>query len=157
MSNETFDPDVFMQQTVDAPMATDYLLCPEGYFQAMVDDFENDKAFASGEKDGRRWVKLNVPFSIQDPGVLAALGRDKITVRGSWFIDFEEGSSAPSTKPGTNVLLGRLRSALNQNSGPWNFSMLKGAGPVTVRVKHRADSRDSSKVYAEVVDVAPVR
>ena len=154
--SDVFDPEVFMNQTIDSPMSIDWELPPEGYFQAMVDDFDtSEKFFRRGSSDKGPWVIFNCPFSILDPAVLAKLGRDKVVVRGGWFLEFD--GAALSTDKSKNVMIGRLRNALGQNSGTWSLPMLKGAGPVMVQVKHRADKNDPEKKYAEVVNVAPVR
>ena len=34
-----FDPDAFMQTTVDQPLETEYVLVPQGEYVAMIDDF----------------------------------------------------------------------------------------------------------------------
>ena len=34
-----FDPDAFMQETVDQPLAVDRTLCPEGEYRFTIDDF----------------------------------------------------------------------------------------------------------------------
>jgi hypothetical protein len=150
-----FDPDTFMQQNVDAQLDTIIQQCPEGEYKAMIDDFTNDafRTFQS-KNDGRDFTVFAPPFVIQDPNVGAQLGRDKVTVfHKGMFLDLDAAGGLDTGK-GKNVDLGRLREAVGQNkAGPWNFNMLKGAGPVIVKVVHEADQRDKEKKYARVTKV----
>jgi hypothetical protein len=158
-----FDPNNFMSQNVDAPMATEMRLVPEGEYQAMIDSFEAEKAFNeikwndrnTGEE--RSAVQFSLPFSILDEALKAELERDRIIVYAKMFLDFDD-NGALSAAPDKNVTLGRIRAAVGQNgAGPWNFSMLQGQGPVMIRVTHRADKNNPERKYVEVSRVAPVR
>ena len=148
----TFDPNVFMQQTVNAALDTVIQQCPEGEFKAMIDDFDASafRTFQS-KKDGHDFTVFSPPFVIQDPTVAATLGRDKVVVfHKGMFIDVDATGGLDSSK-GKNVDLGRLRDAVGQNgTGPWSFNNLKGAGPGIVKVIHEADSKDPEKKYARV-------
>lgn len=155
----TFDPNTFMQQTVDAPMATEYELCPEGEFQAMIGNFDSESLFSSGtyndKKTGeeKEWVRWRLPFVIQDPTVLAKMERESVTVPADDFLDLKNG--LPDTGKGKNVLLGKIRDAVKQNQAGWNFQMLQGAGPLLVRVKHVTGNDDVKR--AKVINAAPIR
>jgi hypothetical protein len=152
-----FDPAAFLNTTVNEPMSTEFLLCPEGEFQAFIDAID-EKCFESiefdskqrpGEKDTMN--KFNPPFIIQDASVKAAMERDKVVVRAQIILDFEPDGTL-STGKGKNVKLGQLREAVNQNQPPWNFSMLSGAGPLMVKVSHRniAKKGEEARFMAEV-------
>ena len=82
-----FDAETFMQQTVDAPLETEYLLCPEGEYQAIIGDFtfealeQIDFIYKKGQRAGMpgSMTKFNIPFSIQDDKVKLELGRDTVS------------------------------------------------------------------------------
>lgn len=159
----TFDPNTFMNQTVDAPKGDTIIQqCPEGEFRAMIDDFD-ENAFFSGEagekakNPGKPYTIFSPSFVIQDDAVAAELGREKVTVRHKgMFLDFASDGSLDFSK-GKNVDLNRLRDSVGQNvQGPWSFNMLKGAGPVMVKVVHEADKNDSEKKYARVSKVTKI-
>lgn len=159
----TFDPDTFMNQTVDAPVGdTTIPQCPEGEYQAMIDDFDAN-AFRSfdakeGSKNaGKSYTVFSPPFVIQDAAVQAELERDKVVVfHKGIFLDFDSSGALDFSK-GKNVDLNRLRDAVGQNvQGPWAFSQLKGAGPVMVKVVHEADRNDPEKKFARVTKVVKI-
>jgi hypothetical protein len=157
--DKSFDPDVFMQQTVDNPMDTVIRQCPEGEFPAMIDDFEAAKAFRTFDKkegDGTFTV-FSPPFVIQDEAVKAELERDKVVVyHKGMFVDIGPDGGLDTAK-GKNVDIGRLREAVGQNApGNWGFGQLKGAGPVMVKVVHEPDKADPEKKYARVTKVTRI-
>jgi hypothetical protein len=49
------------------------------------------------------------------------------------WLDVDDNGNL-DTSEGRNVGLGRLRKALGQNEGAWNPPMMKGKGPVMVKV-----------------------
>lgn len=157
-----FDPDVFMNQTVDQPMDTTVQQCPEGEFRAMIDDFDSS-AFRSfegkeGSKNpGKSYTVFEPPFVIQDAAVQAELQRDKVVVRHvGMFLDFGQDGNLDYSK-GKNVDLGRLRDAVEQNKpGAWSPKQLKGAGPVMVRVIHQEDPKNKERKYARVSRVTKI-
>lgn len=153
-----FDADIFLQQSVEGQLDTSVPQCPEGEFRAILDDFDKT-AFrtSTSEKTGKDFTVFSPPFVIQSPEVQAQLGRDKVVVfHKGMFIDTDAAGALDMTK-GKNTGLGALRDALNQNSGgPWNFNMLKGAGPVMVKVVHEADKKDAEKKYARVTKVVKI-
>jgi hypothetical protein len=153
-----FDPDTFMEQSVDGPMDTQVKQVPEGEYRAIIDDFDVEKAFRTftSNKNGKDYTVFSPPFVIQDDAVAADLGRDKVSVfHKGMFIDFNDAGGI-DTSSGKNVDLGKLRDAVGQNKGPWKFTMLKGAGPVMVKVAHDTDKDDPSKKYARVVRVVKI-
>jgi hypothetical protein len=159
----TFDPDTFMNQTVDAPKGDTVMQqCPEGEFRAMIDDFDSN-AFRSGEageqakNPGKPYTIFSPGFVIEDAAVAQMLGRDKVVVgHKGMFLDFAADGSLDFGK-GKNVDLNRLRDAVGQNvAGPWSFANLKGAGPVMVKVVHEPDRKDPEKKYAKVTRVTKI-
>lgn len=163
----TFDPDTFMNQTIDQPLADEYVLCPEGEYPAMIDDFDtkvfrtNEFTYKKGPNAGLpgEMTTLNLPWVIQDPKAQAALNRDRVVVPQPIILDFDENGML-DWGVNKNVNLGRVRSAVGQNQpGPWSISKLRAQGPCMVRVIHREITRkDNSKMkVAEVDRVVPIR
>lgn len=141
----SFDPDTFMQQTIDQPLETDFRLCPPGEFQAMIDDFTSEAfeqiqfTYKKGDKAGQDGVmtKFNLPFTINDEKAKQELGRDKVVVTKQMILDVVPGTNQLDWGPNKNIELGRVRAATGQNNpGAWAVSNLRGAGPVMVKVEH---------------------
>lgn len=162
-----FDADEFMTQTVDQPLETEFKLCPEGEFPMMIDDFDSraivtyEFVYSKGDRAGQdgSMTKLTLPFIVNDDGAKALLGRDKVIVPTDFILDLDDtGHLAHGTNK--NVKLGQVREAVNQNqSGPWSFAQLRGAGPFMGRVKHvDITLKDGSKIKkAEVVRFVKMR
>ena len=157
-----FDPDAFMQQTVDEPMATTLLGVPEGEYTAMVGDFDS-KAFRTVSVTNKNTgiasdrAVLEVPFLINDDTLKAKLGREQITHRETFWLDMTADGRL-DTGPDKNVRLGQLRSALGQNSAnaPWAPSMLRNMGPVRIVIKTTSDKRDPDKKYTNITKYAKI-
>ncbi len=145
---EQFDPEAFMQETTEEANSTAYLQLPEGEYQAVVDKVENPKSFPRKDGDGHTII-MNVVYAVSGQPVNEELGQDPIRVRQGLFLDFK-GNNLDFGK-GKNVGLGRLRAALNQNSGAWNPKRMEGAGPVLIKVSHRIDKNGNPQ--AEVKSV----
>lgn len=140
-----FDPDAFMNQTVEGENDTKFEPIPEGEYPAVIDTIQ----FRSVDTKAGPRVVLDVMYELQDAAVKEQLGRDSLKVRQSIFIDTTP-SGAIDLGRGKNVGLGKLRAAVNQNTPGWQPAMLQGAGPVLVKVGHRPDKNDPSVVFAEV-------
>lgn len=150
-----FDADKFLNQTVNAPMSTSTIPVPEGEYKAIVDDGDKAITFREGGTD-RNGNDLSpqcvVLFSILDDSVKTKLNRDKVLVPHNIWLDVK-GDDLDLSE-GKNVGLGRLRKALGQNDGAWNPQMMKGKGPVMVKVTQRSDKNDPTIKYSEVARVA---
>lgn len=139
-----FDPDTFMQQNVDQPLETEYVLVPQGEYVARIGDFTSD-AFERIDFDYKRGAragtpgvmhKFNCPFIIQDEAVKAELQRDEVTIFKQIILDLNDDGGLDFGK-NRNIDLGRIRAAVGQNdAGPWSIARLRGAGPVMVKVVH---------------------
>lgn len=161
-----FDPETFMQQTIDAPLETEYALVPEGEYRATIDDFTSeafeqiDFTYKKGQRAGQpgTMTKFSCPFVIQDDAVKAEMGRDKVVVTKQINLDFDETGGIAKGK-NRNIELGRVMSACGLNAQGSSVSQLRGAGPVMVKVVHREGERkDGSKwKRAEVDAVAAIR
>jgi hypothetical protein len=155
-TDQTFDADAFMTTNVDTPMATALSGVPEGEYTAMVGDFDSSAFKTITTKNGPRPV-LEVPFSIQDDALKAKLGREQVTHRETYWLDFVPNTAVLDTGPDKNVRLGALRAALNQNgAGPWNPSMLKNMGPVRIVIKTTSDKTDPEKKYTNITKYAKI-
>lgn len=164
----TFDPATFMEQNIDQPLQDEWVLCPEGEYQAVIDDFTAESAFRTNEfvyKKGANaglpgeMTTFNVPWIIQDDRVKLELGQDRVVVFQPIILDFDQNGQL-DVGTNKNVKLGQLRTAVGQKSmQPWGIQRLKNAGPCMVRVKHREiELKDKTKKkIAEVDRVVPIR
>lgn len=144
-----FDTSTFLNQTVDEPLATQTKPVPEGEYLAMVDSFGDTPVREVNTKNGPRLI-LRVPYLIQDEGLKATLQKDPIRVFQDLWLDVDD-SGRLLTGGEYNVRLGQLRAAVGQNgSGPWTPARLAGAGPVRIKVTHRADEKNPEVKYTEV-------
>jgi len=150
-----FDADKFLNQTVNAPMSTSTVPVPEGEYKAIVDDGDKAISFREGGTD-RNGNDLSpqcvVLFSILDDALKVKLNRDKVLVPHNIWLDVK-GDDLDLSE-GKNVGLGRLRKALDMNDGAWSPNMMKGKGPVVIKVTQRSDKNDPTIKYAEVARVA---
>lgn len=142
-----FDPDAFMATGVDGGNSTTSLPVPIGEYIAVISDVKKPRAI--GDNYG-----MDITYDIQDAAVKEALGRDKVTVRQTLWLDIDGETGGLDMGKGKNVGLGRLREALNMNSGPFNPNMLNGAGPVRVVVSHAEDKKNPGQYFANVANVA---
>jgi hypothetical protein len=121
----TFDPSNFLNATFTEANATQSEPVPIGEYNAVIEKVE---AATWQSKDGTSsGLKLNVFWNVDDAGVKAALGRDKVVVKQDIMLDMNEQGGLDMGK-GRNVTLGRLRDAtgLNVNGQPFSPTMLTG-------------------------------
>jgi hypothetical protein len=155
-----FDAEKFLNQTIEEPMSTVVIPCPEGEFKAFVDDGDKAVTFREGgtDRNGERLspqcVVLFAIMGDQLPNQI--LKRDKVLVPMNCWLDLTADGSSLDLNEGKNVSLGRLRKALDQNEGKWNPMMMKGKGPVMVKVSQRSDKQDPTIKYAEVNRVSKI-
>lgn len=150
-----FDPDTFMDGDVEGEMDTVIVPVPVGDYQAIIDKVEARQIEGKDGKPDR--VVCDVIWEVHDNAVKELLGRDKVTVKQSLWLDTLD-SGALDLGPGKNVGLGKVRAALGQNKPgeKWSLRMLNGAGPAMIKVGHRPDKNDPSVTYAEVKSVGMV-
>jgi hypothetical protein len=155
----TFNTEQFLNQQYDKALDTQLLLPDEGEYLAVTGPVgaDNFRSYdiRKGERAGTKGYGLDIDMILQDDTVKAKIGREP-KVRWSTMLDMTPDNTALDFGPGKNVRIGQLRKALGQNDNgkPWHFGMLSGQ-ILKVKVKHRVDAQDSSKVYAEVAAVAP--
>lgn len=145
-----FNPEAFLTQQETGALSTKFEPVPDGEYPAMIGADENSvkaRTTASGR------AILDVTWEINDPDLASRLGKDRITIRQSVFLDLTPQGTLDRAK-GKNVQLGRLRDALGQNdpSRPWSPLNLRGAGPAKIRVTSR--SGDDDTIYNDVKGVA---
>jgi hypothetical protein len=143
-----FDPELFMNTNFAEANATKVIPCPAGEYNGIIEDVKT-RVLDSGQ------VLMDVVWNIDDVKAKEKSGRDKLTVRQSVWLDFENGNLAFGE--GKNVGLGRLRAALNQNAAgkPWSPAMLKGQ-VAKVKVTHRPD-KTTGDLYDQVSAVSALR
>lgn len=162
-----FNPEDFMNQTVDQPLQFERTLVPEGEYRAMIDDFTSEafETFSFTYKKGPRagsegqMHKFTCPIVIDDDAVRASMQMDKVRVYQTCTLDFDDQGNLQQG-PNRNIDLGKLRHAVGQNNaGPWSIGMLRGAGPFMVKVQHRTGKRKDGTDFklAEPVRFAPIR
>lgn len=166
-----FDPEAFMNDTIDKPLETDRKLIPPGEYKMMIDDFEAAKAIENVEfeyKKGDRagtpgnMYTFNCPCVIQDSETLKQeLGLDKLTVYKRMILDLDPTTFKLLWGPNKNTDLGQLRKAVGQNDEGmvWAVARLRGAGPFMGRVESKTGKRKDGTAFEsrEVGRVAPIR
>jgi hypothetical protein len=149
-----FDPNAYMNLQTDASFETSYTPVPENEYPAAIDTAKLEVVKFKDKDTGVEEHRLvgRIIWNILDDAVKAALGMTKVVVRQDVFIDLTPTGQFDTAK-NKNIDLGRIREALGQNSGPWSFQMLNGAGPAYIKVTQRPDKNDSSKIYNDVKGV----
>lgn len=128
----SFDPNLFVQATVEGVLSTQYTAVPEGEYQAIVKEVKGRMA-----KDS---AVLDVSWIIDDESVRELTGMDEPTVRQTIFLDVTE--TGLDLGKGKNVQLGRLREALGQNTGAaWSPAHMEGK-VATILVTQRVVTTD---------------
>jgi len=147
-SDSTFDPATFMAQETAGPMETRYTPVPTDDYTATIDDV--------GVRETGDAIVLDITHLIHDAELAEKMGMDRLVVRQGIFLDIEP-NGVIALGPNKNVKLGRLREAVGQNKpGPWNFQMLKGAGPLRISVSIKPDREDPTILYNRVDKTLPL-
>ena len=141
-----FNPTQFENVEYSDANDTTIIPVPEGDFPGVAKKYE-----FRALKDGK--VVVDVTWSINDPEVTQATGRDENTVRQGVFLDLTE-SGTLDMGTGKNVALGRLRDALGQNKPgkPWRWGDLVG-GVAMLKITHRVVD-ETGDIFAEVKKVS---
>ena len=150
MSNDLFDVSELSEANVSSANSTNIIPCPEGEFPAIIKKFD----IRAWSKDDRSGVMLDVHLDIDDANAREVTQRDEVIVRHSCSLDVIKGPNGKpmiDERPGTNIDLGRLRTAVGMNiqGQDFNLNMLIGQ-PVKVLVTHRQNPDNPEEVYAEV-------
>ena len=150
MSNDLFDVSELSEANVSSANSTNIIPCPEGEFPAIIKKFD----IRAWSKEDRSGVMLDVHLDIDDANAREVTQRDEVIVRHSCSLDVIKGPNGKpmiDERPGTNIDLGRLRTAVGMNTQgqDFNLNMLIGQ-PVKVLVTHRQNPDNPEEVYAEV-------
>jgi len=146
MTGSTFDPNTFLDGSVEGQFETNYTPYPPKEYTGMI------KSVAAREAAGQ--TVLDIIWIILDEKLKADMNMDECQVRQGIFLDIEP-SGALAFGANKNVDLGRLRAAVGQDDPrkPWAPRMLIGAGPATINVINKPDKNDPAKLYNNVKGV----
>lgn len=158
MDMTAFNPELFLNSTIETALSTELLLIQEGEYTAVSAPVtaESFQTFdiKKGDRAGQKAVRLDIVWQINDDsGALKEyLGRPP-TVRQGIMLDIKADGTLENGK-GRNVTLGQVREALGQNmtGRPWNFGML-GGQVAKIKVKHNLYN---GKTFAEVAAVTKI-
>lgn len=141
-----FDIDQFMSSATTEANSTSLEPIPVGEYTGIIDEVKLTP------RDDR--YPLDITWVLTDADLQAKLGRDRITVRQTVWLDMKPEGGLDTGK-GKNVGLGRLREALGLNAPgkPFSLSMLRGAGPAIVSVTQQPKKDDDSIIYNNVKGV----
>ena len=151
--SQMFDPNTFMDMTVQDANSTVSVPVPAGEYIAFIETVAA-RQWNSKDDPSKAGMALDVTWNIDDQNVKQLLERDKVTVKQGIMLDVTEHGGLDMGK-GKNVGLGRLREAvgLNNPGQPFGFKMLEGR-PAKIVVSHRPDPKQPEVIYAEVKAVA---
>ncbi|UOF77844.1 hypothetical protein [Bacteriophage sp.] len=146
----SFDPSSFLHATTTESNDTQLVPVPEGEYIAIAEKVDM-RQWKKKDDPSATGLALDITWNIDDAGVKAALGREKVTVRQGIMLDVTDDGTGLDMGKGKNVGLGKLREALdlNQPGRPFAPSMIEGR-MCKVQVKHRLDPQDAEKIYSEV-------
>ena len=134
-----FDPATFLDATISEsnerrpPLAVMNPEDPQGHYVALV----GEVVPKSGEKDGKPWLRMDVPLIIQVPASVQATGvPPQLTVRDSVFIDLTiEGTIDMGKGRNNRQRIYREAMGLNIAGQPFSWRMAQGK-MLKVSIKH---------------------
>lgn len=145
-----FSPEQFLSTIVADSNDTKFVPVPAGEYTALVGEVKA-RSWVSKQDPSKSGVALDVTWEIDDAGVKALLGREKVTVKQGLMLDLTEAGTLDMGK-GRNVGLGRLREAVDLNRPGEAFAPSMLVGRVAkIKIDHRVDG---DQIYAEVKQVA---
>lgn len=141
-----FSPEQFLDMQTTEANDTKLVPVPAGEYIAMIDEVKA-RTWKKRDDPSVGGIALDVTWLVDDEGVKALLGRDKVTVKQGLMLDLTESGGLDMGK-GKNVGLGKLREAvgLNVPGQPFAPSMLTGR-PARIKVEHRVDG---DQIFADV-------
>lgn len=146
MANSAFDPDVFLAGEISGSNEVNYTPVPIAEYQAFIGDVGMDSY--------NDQPILVVTYDLLDDALKAQLGMEKVTVQDRLFLDMDDNGQI-AFGPNKNVKLGRTREAVGQNDPKkkWSPNMLRGAGPVVIKVDHHFNKQGEGP-FAKITRVA---
>jgi hypothetical protein len=148
MNDSVFNPDTFLDQSVEAPFDTVRTTIPPG--DSYMGVIDNAAGRQIETKTGAQRIVMDVSWEVLDDNIRAQLNLSKIIVRQTVWLDYDEnGKLAKGVNQ--NVQLGQLRDAIGQNGpGAWSPRMLVGAGPARLKISERVDEKNPAIKYNDV-------
>lgn len=153
----TFDPNAFLQTTIDQALDTSLTPVPVGDRIGVVVGEPSVRQFTANTT-GITYTTLELTWEFSDEETRKVTGREKATARQSVFLDITPEGGLDIGK-GKNVQLGALRDAVGQNVAgrPWGPMMLIGATGLC-HVEHQTPAGDANATpFARVTRVAKMR
>lgn len=143
-----FDPEAMLNSAISGSNDTRIAPIPAGEYSAVIDGIE-----LKAPKQADQSPRLEVTWVINDGALAAELGRDRVQIRQSVFLDTTPDGRIDMGK-GKNIRLGRLREATGHNdpSKPFTLTMLRGS-LAKIKVTQRPDPQDPATVYNDVAAV----
>lgn len=129
-------------------IATERTLIPEGEHRFVV----GKPKIEDGEKEGKIWVKLTLPMSLDEPSILAELNVKELKTSYTFFLDLTEDNLI-ATGPNKNIRLGQLFAACGLEGDDVSISQVEGK-QVIGSVKQRMSDRGNA--YDEIAGLAAV-
>lgn len=132
-----FDASSFLETVFNEPTDTERVLCPVNEYPAVVEKLDARK----WAKDGKSGIFLDVIWSIEDDEVRKFCKRDKVLVKQGIGFDLTADGLIDMDKAKANVPLGKLRAALDLNTGNFQPNLLMGR-MARIRVTHTTSQKD---------------
>lgn len=150
-TDSTFDPETFLNTSIDQAMETRYTTLPAAEYNAFIADI----SARTMQINGQASTLLDIDYMINDEALASKLNLKELKVRQGIFLDVGPDGKTLLFGPNKNVRLGRVREAVRQNqpNKPWSFGMLRGAGPVKITVEVEPDKKDPTVMYNRVTKV----
>lgn len=145
MASSSFDPNVFLSQELSGANETKFTPIPEGEYKGYIDDLGMD------EYEGQPILIVTYALMDNDGKLGQLLNSDKPTVQDRLFLDMDAAGNI-AFGPNKNIKLGALREAVGQNDPKkkWNFNMLRGAGPVLMKISHTYKKSTGEGPYSRI-------
>ena len=160
-----FNPQEFLNKTIDSPMATQIKPCPEGEWKAMISTkipvlewFDEASWTDKKTHQTKTQPTIKIPVEIIDERAKELIARETIIVSYDGFLDMLPNGHF-DTGEDKNVRLGAIREAVGQNQETgWTVERLFGAGPFMAKVYHEVNEKrgDGSK-FAKIGRVTRIR
>jgi len=145
-----FNPDQFLDTTIDNSNDTSTIPVPVGEYTGIVDKVAA-RQWTKKDDPSVGGIALDILWIVDSTDVCQLLGREKVTCKQGIMLDLTESGGIDMGK-GRNIGLGRLREALDLNTPgkPFSFNMLPGQ-VAKINITHRISGED---IFAEVKSVS---
>jgi hypothetical protein len=148
-----FDPAVFMNTSYEAAFEIKRALVPEGDYAGVIKGMPE---FSAGRDEGT--VVMKVAFRLicdAAQKVAEEQNREELLLTQWIYLDVDKDDNNIILYGANQSLdMGRLRAALGQNdpTKSWNPGMLDSAGPLLLKIVHRAMKDSDGKATGELKD-----